>query len=100
MTVPGGFLVTLAEEVIGKSVTILIPRERHDEEPGILQRIRKGSRVDHYETIRQRKDGTLIDIELTISPIKNADGKIIGASKIARDITKRKRVEKELERSA
>ncbi len=86
----------LAEEVIGKPVTILIPRERHDEEPGILQRIRKGSRVDHFETIRQCKDGTLLDIELTISPIKNASGKIIGASKIARDITKRKRVETEL----
>ena len=55
-----------AEEVIGKPITILIPEERHNEEPGILERIRKGNRVDHYETIRQRKDGTLIDIELTI----------------------------------
>ena len=89
----------IAEEVIGKSITILIPRERHEEEPGILERIRKGSRVDHFETIRQCKDGTLIDIELTISPIKNANGKIIGASKIARDITKRKRVETELKKA-
>ncbi len=88
-----------AEEVIGKSITMLIPKERQDEEPGILQRIRKGDRVDHYETIRQRKDGALIGIELTISPIKNAEGKIIGASKIARDITKRKLVEKELSKA-
>ncbi len=71
----------------------------HDEEPQFLERIRKGIRVDHYETVRQRKDGTLIDLSLTISPIKNTDGKIIGASKIARDISERKRVEKELKKA-
>jgi PAS domain S-box-containing protein len=80
-----------AEEVIGKPVTILIPLERHDEEPKILERIRRGERIEHYETIRQRKDGSLIDISLTVSPVKNAQGKIVGASKIARDITDRKR---------
>src|SRR5215475_566014 len=80
-----------AEEVIGKSVTILIPLERRDEEPTILERIRHGEGIEHYETIRQRKDGSLVDISLTVSPIKNAQGAIIGASKIARDITERKR---------
>jgi PAS domain S-box-containing protein len=80
-----------AEEVIGKPVTILIPSERHDEESAILARIRRGEHTHHYETVRQRKDGSLIDISLTVSPIKNAQGEIIGASKIARDITERKR---------
>jgi PAS domain S-box-containing protein len=80
-----------AEEAVGKSVTILIPPERQDEEPVILERIRRGERIDHYETIRQRKDGSLISISLTVSPVKNAQGKIVGASKIARDITERKR---------
>jgi PAS domain S-box-containing protein len=79
-----------AEEAVGKSITILIPPERQDEEPEILARIRRGERIDHYETIRQRKDGSLIDISLTVSPVKNAQGRIIGASKIARDITERK----------
>jgi len=80
-----------AAEVIGKPVTILIPQDRRDEESFILQQIRRGERIDHYETVRRRKDGGLIDISLTISPVRNAQGKIIGASKIARDITKRKR---------
>ena len=84
-----------ADEAIGRSVTMLIPIDRHDEEPAILARIRRGERVDHYETIRQRKDGSLIDISLTISPVRNQDGKIIGASKIARDITERKRAEEQ-----
>jgi PAS domain S-box-containing protein len=80
-----------AEEAIGKSVTIIIPPERRDEEPAILARIGRGERIHHYETVRRRKDGSLIDISLTISPIENSQGKIIGASKIARDITERKR---------
>ena len=80
-----------AEEAIGKPVTVLIPPERHDEEPVILDRISRGERIEHYETVRQRKDGSLIDISITVSPIKNAQGKIVGASKIARDITERKR---------
>jgi PAS domain S-box-containing protein len=82
-----------AEEAIGKPVTLLIPPERHNEEPGILERIRRGERIEHYETIRQRKDGRLLDISLTVSPIRDAKGNIIGASKIARDITRRKHVE-------
>ena len=82
-----------AEEAIGKSIGFLIPPERHDEEPTILERIRRGERIEHYETIRQRKDGRLLDISITVSPIRDAQGKIVGASKIARDITRRKRVE-------
>jgi PAS domain S-box-containing protein len=84
-----------AEEVIGKPVTILIPEERMSEEPEILDRIRHGKRIDHYDTVRRRKDGSLIDISLTISPLKDADGRIIGASKIARDITERKRAQEQ-----
>jgi PAS domain S-box-containing protein len=86
----------VAEEVIGKPVTILIPPDRQNEEPRILERIKRGERVEHYETIRQRKDGNRIDISLTVSPIKDAKGKIIGASKIARDITERKRSEEQI----
>jgi PAS domain S-box-containing protein len=84
-----------AEEVIGKPVTVLIPQDRLDEEPGILGRILRGERVDHYETVRQHRDGSLVDISLTVSPLKAHDGTIIGASKIARDITDRKRVEEQ-----
>jgi len=78
------------EEVVGKPVTILIPADRQHEEPEILARIRRGERVDHYETVRRRKDGTLVDISLTVSPVKDDQGRIVGASKIARDITERK----------
>lgn len=85
-----------AEEVIGRSVTLLIPEDHLDEEPRILERIRRGEAVDHYETIRRRKDGRLIDISLTVSPILDAQGRVIGASKIARDVTHRKRLEAEL----
>jgi PAS domain S-box-containing protein len=84
-----------ADETIGKPVTLLIPQERQDEEPNILARVRRGERVDHYETVRRRKDGSLVDISLTISAIRNRDGKIIGASKIARDITERRRAEEQ-----
>jgi two-component system CheB/CheR fusion protein len=82
-----------SEEMMGKSITILIPADRHNEESGILERIRTGQHIEHYETVRLRKDGTLFDISLTVSPVKDAEGKIIGASKIARDITERKRAE-------
>jgi PAS domain S-box-containing protein len=88
-----------AEEAVGKPITILIPPDRHDEEPGILARIRRGERVEHYETVRQRKDGSLLDISLTISPIRDALGNIVGASKIARDITRRKLIEEALRQS-
>jgi PAS domain S-box-containing protein len=86
----------LAEEVIGKPITILIPPERHHEEDVILERIRRGDRVDHYETIRRHKDGNLIDVSLTISPVRDANGTVVGASKIARDITERKRSEAQI----
>ena len=85
-----------AEEVIGKPVSILIPAERPDEEPGILARLRRGERIDHYETVRVRKDGTRFHVSLTVSPIINAEGKIIGASKIARDISDQKRAQEEI----
>ncbi len=86
----------LAEEVVGKSITILIPPDRENEEPAILERLSRGERIDHYETIRRRKDGTLIDVSLTVSPVRNRAGKVIGASKIVRDITERKRKEAQI----
>lgn len=79
-----------ADEVVGEPITILIPNERLDEEPAILAEIRRGNRVDHFETVRRRKDGSLVDLSLTISPVRNARGAIVGASKIARDITERR----------
>ena len=88
-----------AEEAIGKPVTLLIPPDHIDEEPGILERIRRGETIDHYETVRQRKDGRRLHISLTVSPIRNAGGRVIGAAKIARDITERKRAEAALRES-
>ncbi|MGH6769483.1 MAG: PAS domain S-box protein [Xanthobacteraceae bacterium] len=85
-----------ADEVIGKSITILIPPERQNEETEIIQRIGRGECIEHYETVRRRKDGSLIDISLTISPVKDVDGTIVGASKIARDITERKLAAKQI----
>jgi PAS domain S-box-containing protein len=85
-----------SEEVIGKSITILIPPDRQGEEPIILDRIRRGQRVEHYETVRQRKHGELIDISLTVSPVRDSQGTIIGASKIGRDISERKRREAQM----
>jgi PAS domain S-box-containing protein len=82
-----------AEEAVGHPVTMLIPEDHPDEEPSILARLRRGERIEHYETVRVRKDGTLVDISLTVSPIRGPDGRIIGASKIARDITERRRAE-------
>lgn len=77
------------EEIIGKSILTLIPRDRHHEEPGIIERIRRGEPINHYETVRRRKDGTLFDISITVSPLKDQKGQIIGASKIVRDISDR-----------
>ncbi len=77
------------EEIIGKPVTTLIPSDRQHEEPVILGRIRRGERIDHYETVRRRKDGSLFNISVTVSPLKDENGKVIGASKIARNITDR-----------
>jgi PAS domain S-box-containing protein len=85
-----------AEEVIGQPITIVIPQDRHDEERAILTRIRRGERIDHFETVRQRKHGSLIVVSLTVSPVKNAEGKIVGASKIARDITEQKRNQEQI----
>ena len=81
-----------AEEAIGRSITMLIPSDRLGEEIQVIGRIRQGLSVEHYETIRQHKDGHPIDISLTVSPIRNADGVVVGASKIARDITEQKRM--------
>jgi len=82
-----------SDEAIGQSILMLIPRERHNEETEILSRIQCGERVQHYETVRVRKDGTLVDLSLTVSPLFDANGKVIGASKIARDITERRRAD-------
>ncbi len=82
-----------ANEVLGRSVTILIPPDRHNEEPAILAKISRGEHTDHYETIRRRKDGTDVYVSLSVSPVKNREGRIVGASKIARDVTARRRAE-------
>ena len=86
-----------AEEAVGRSVTMLIPADHIDEEPAILARLRAGERIEHYETIRVTKDGRLIDISLTVSPIKGPNGRIVGASKIARDITEQRQARKALD---
>lgn len=84
------------DEIIGQSITVLIPVDRLDEEPKIIERIRNGDMVDHFETIRRRKDGSLVPISLTISPIRAEDGRIIGVSKIARDISDKYDAEKRI----
>jgi len=85
-----------AAEMIGKSVDLLVPPDREDEIPTILKRIRNGDRVEHYETKRRRRDGTVIDISLTVSPIKDKAGRIVGSSAIARDVTVAKRADEAL----
>ena len=85
-----------AEETIGQPITIVIPQDRLDEERAILTRIRRGERIDHFETVRQRKHGSLIVVSLTVSPVRNAEGKIVGASKNARDITEQKRAQEQI----
>ena len=82
-----------AAEIIGKSITLLIPDHLQQEETKILAEIARGERIDHFETVRMRKDGTLVSISLTVSPVRNLDGRVIGASKIARDITERRKAE-------
>jgi len=88
-----------AEEIIGKSILILIPPEKSNELPQILEKIRHGDKIDRFETLRRRKDGSIIPISLTISPIKDSSGKTIGASTVARDITARKKSEEALEKT-
>jgi len=86
-------------EAVGQSITLIIPAERLSEEAAILQKIRRGEAVEHFETIRQRKDKTLVDISVSISPIRNADGAVVGASKVARNISQRKRSEEAVRES-
>jgi PAS domain S-box-containing protein len=81
-----------AKEIIGKSIRIIIPADRQSEEDFVLSKVRRGLMVDHFETVRQRKDGTLIDVSVTVSPLRNTNGEIIGASKIAREITEQRRL--------
>jgi len=83
-----------AEEMVGQSIAILIPDDRQDEEAAILARLRRGERVENFETVRRRKDGSPVEVSLTASPVKDAQGEIVGASKIARDITERRRAER------
>ena len=89
-----------AEEVIGRSITIIIPADRQAEEQFVLSRVAQGLVVDHFDTVRQRKDGSRIEVSLTVSPIHAADGTVVGASKIARDISERRRLEWEALRLA
>ena len=92
-----------ADEAIGQHITLIVPPDRRQEEVGILEKLRRGERVDHFETVRLRKNGTRFDISLTISPVKDPAGRLVGASKVARDISERKRAEqahKEAELSA
>ena len=89
-----------AEEAIGKPVTIIIPPDHIDEEPAILARLRAGERIEHFETVRQHKNGRRIDISLTVSPIKGPDGKIVGASKIARDVTEQRQARRALDEAS
>jgi PAS domain S-box-containing protein len=88
-----------ASEAVGQHISLIIPVNRRDEETVIIERIKKGERIEHFDTVRVHKNKTLLDISLTISPVRDASGKIIGASKIARDITQRKRIERELRES-
>ena len=89
-----------AKEIIGKSILTVIPPNRHSEETEILSRIRRGELIDHYQTVRRRKDGRLIDVSLTISPVKDGAGRIVGVSKIAREITDQKQAERRLAEQA
>ena len=89
-----------AEEAVGQHITLIVPWERRSEEEDILRRLAAGERVDHFETVRKRKDGATVDVSLTISPIRDAAGRVIGASKVARDITERKLAERALSEQA
>ena len=88
-----------AEEAVGQNITLIVPWERRSEEEDILRRLARGEQVEHFETVRRRKDGTYLDVSLTISPIRDTAGRVIGASKIARDVTERKRIQEALQES-
>lgn len=87
------------QEAVGQHISLIIPKNRRHEETIIIERLRRGERIDHFDTVRLHKDGTELDISLTISPVKDSTGKIIGASKIARDVTQRKQIERALSES-
>jgi PAS domain S-box-containing protein len=78
-----------AEEAVGQHITLIVPADRRDEEANILERLRRGQQTEHFETCRMRKDGTLLDVSLTISPIRDAAARVVGASKVARVCTSR-----------
>jgi len=82
-----------AEEIIGRSITTIIPPELHDDEPRILAKLRAGERIDHFQTVRMRKGGERLDVSLTVSPIRDGRGRVIGAAKIARDVSRQKQLE-------
>jgi PAS domain S-box-containing protein len=88
-----------AEEAVGQHITLIVPADRRHEESTILERLKRGERVDHFETVRISKNGKMLDVSLTISPVKDAAGSVVGASKVARDITERKRTEQALRES-
>jgi PAS domain S-box-containing protein len=88
-----------ASEAIGRHITLIVPPDRRDEEKRILEQLHRGERIDHFETVRVRKDGELLNISVTISPIKDSTGRVVGASKVGRDVTERKRIERELRES-
>jgi PAS domain S-box-containing protein len=88
-----------AEEAIGQHITLIVPRDRQQEETTILERLARGERIEHFETVRVRKDGTTLDLSLTISPVRDSKGRVVGASKVARNITERKQTEKALKES-
>ena len=96
---PSACSATTAEEAIGQHISLIIPPDRLDEEADVLARLRRGEKIDHFETVRRAKDGRLVDISLTVSPIKSSDGRIVGASKVARDITERRLADEALSRS-
>ncbi|HXR97466.1 MAG TPA: ATP-binding protein [Terriglobales bacterium] len=85
-----------AEEVVGRPINVIIPPDHQDEEPQILARLRRGERIDHFETVRITKEGRLVDVSVTISPVRNAAGELVAASKIARDVTQQKQILREL----
>src|SRR5205085_270730 len=82
-----------AREIIGQPLALLVPSDHPDELPELMERLHAGERIEHFETVRVRKDGSRVEVSLTISPVRDAEGRIVGASKIARDITARKRQE-------
>ena len=88
-----------AEEATGKNITLIIPPDRLREEAEILERLRRGERIEHFETVRKRKDGSMLDVSLTISPLKDSSGRVVGASKVARDITEKKAAERALQQA-